>query len=322
MHNALLMKCMVVLLFCLSLLGCQNSPSLEKWRAPSHKVKVLCTTPIIDDIVARIGGERIDHLPLIDYSMDPHSYELVKGDDEKFAMAQIIFYNGLGLEHSASLRAQLQDHPHAVAIGEEIRAQGSTLILQEKGQVDPHIWLDVVLWEKAVDPIVCHLIEIDPEGAEYYTLKQAKVKKELMELDLWIQNQLESIPSEKKYLVTSHDAFNYFARRYLQKEGFWKERFCAPEGLAPDGQLGFQDLERVVTHLQKHKIQTLFSEANVSQDSLKKIVDICREKELSVQISPQSLFSDTLSDAASKTFTYEEMMKHNVMVLHEAWSSP
>jgi manganese/zinc/iron transport system substrate-binding protein len=131
--------------------------------------------------------------------------------------------------------------------------------------------------------------------------------------------------------VTSHDAFNYFTRRYLQQEDSqeesWRDRFCAPEGLAPDGQLGFQDLQRVIDHLQKNHIQILFSESNVSTDSLKKIVDICHEKGLHVEIAPKSLFSDTLSSTGSDTgpasniSTYEEMMKHNVFVLHEAWSS-
>jgi manganese/zinc/iron transport system substrate-binding protein len=321
------MRYLVCFLICLGLLlgffGCQNSPSrLNEWRAPSSRVKVLCTTPIIDDLVSRIGGDRIDHLSLMDRSMDPHSYELVKGDDEKFSVAQLIFFNGLGLEHSASLKSQLQEHPHAVALGDEIYRQDPSLILQDRGQADPHIWLDVSLWEKGVDPIVSHLAKADPEGASYYEMKGSIVKKELLELDLWMQSKLKSIPQEKRYLITSHDAFNYFARRYLEQEGSWKDRFCAPEGLSPDGQLGFQDLQRVIDHLQKNHIRILFPESNVSRDSLNKIVDICREKGFTVEISSHTLFSDTLSDLESKTLTYEEMMKHNTTVLSEAWSLP
>ncbi len=321
------MKNLICFLICLGLLGflagCQGpSSSLEEWRAPSQKVKVLSTTPIIDDLVARIGSERIDHLSLMDSSMDPHTYELVKGDDEKFSVAQVIFCNGLGLEHSGSLTAQLHSHPNVVALGDEIRLKNPSLILQDRGQLDPHIWLDAALWEKSVESIVACLKAADPKGAEYYEAKGAQVKQELLDLDQWIQNKLKSVPPEKRFLVTSHDAFNYFTRRYLEHEGAWKDRFCAPEGLAPDGQLGFHDLERVIDHLQKNSIHTLFSESNVSQDSLKKIVDICREKKLAVQISSESLFSDTLSDSDSKTFTYEEMMKHNATVLYEAWNRP
>lgn len=317
------MKYLLCLLTCLLALGCQNSPSrLEEWRAPSSKVKVLSTTPIIDDLVARIGGDRIDHLSLMDHSMDPHSYELVKGDDEKFAIATIIFYNGLGLEHSGSLKAQLEQHSHAIALGDEIKKENPSAILNHLGQIDPHIWLDVHLWEQTVQPIVTHLCAVDPEGADYYQMKGLQASKELQELDAWIQTTLKSVAPEKRYLVTSHDAFNYFTRRYLEQEGEWKDRFCAPEGLAPDGQLGFQDLQRVIDHLQKNNIRILFSETNVSQDSLKKIADICREKGFHIEISSQSLFSDTLADSSLKPLTYEEMMKHNTSLLYEAWSAP
>lgn len=290
---------------------------MEKWRLPSEKVKVLSTTPIIDDLVTRIGGERIDSLSLMDRSMDPHSYELVKGDDEKFSVAQIVFYNGLGLEHSGGLITQLHSHCHTVALGEEIRLMDSGLILQEKGQIDPHIWLDVSLWKMGVDPIVSHLSAVDPAGAEYYRERGDVVKIELQALDCWIQDKLKSIPHEKRFLVTSHDAFNYFTRRYLEEKGQWKERFCAPEGLAPDGQLGFHDLQRVIDHLQKNNIRVLFPESNVSLDSLRKIVDICREKEIAVAIAPRPLYSDTLS----KSLSYDEMMKHNTSVLYEVWSN-
>ncbi len=317
------MKSIFLFILCFGFFGCQNSSSdLEDWRAPNSKVKVLCTTPIIDDLVARIGGDRIQHLSLMDRSMDPHSYELVKGDDEKFAVAKLVFCNGLGLEHTASLQAKLQEHPHAVALGEKIRKNNPSLILQDQGQVDPHIWLDVDLWKKTIDPIVSHLIAVDPEGKEYYETQGVLVEKELLALDAWIEDKLKSIPQEKRYLVTSHDAFNYFTRRYLGHEGVWKDRFCAPEGLAPDGQLGFRDLQRVIEHLQKNQIRILFSETNVSQDSLKKIADICLEKGIVVTISTQSLYSDTLADSNLNPLTYEEMMKHNALLLYEAWSQP
>ncbi len=315
----------VLALFYLTLLGCQNSSfRLEEWAAPNSqnsKVKVLCTTPIIDDLVSRIGGERIDSLSLMDRTIDPHSYELVKGDDEKFLVAKIVFYNGLGLEHTASLRGKLETHPHAMALGDAIRSQNASFILQNNGQVDPHIWLDVSLWEKAVDPVVAMLSSIDPEGTDYYATQGLQVKKELLKLDAWMEEKLQSIPSEKRYLVTSHDAFNYFARRYLHHENAWKDRFCAPEGLAPDGQISFQDLQRVLDYLQKNQVSILFSEANVSHDSLRKIVDICRLKGMSVQMAPRSLCSDTLADTDAKSLTYEEMMKYNTSLLCEAWKT-
>src|SRR5579871_5638784 len=102
------MKIWVLYSLCLLFLwGCSNStaPSaMDPWVEQNGKLKVLSTTAMIDDVVRQIGRERIDHLPLIMGEIDPHSYELVKGDDEKLSMATLIFFNGLGLEHGASLR--------------------------------------------------------------------------------------------------------------------------------------------------------------------------------------------------------------------------
>src|SRR5277367_6206577 len=106
----------VILSFFLPLLmiGC-SSPS-----ETSGKVRVLSTTAQIHDLVASIGGERVEAKVLIRGDLDPHSYEIVKGDGEKLSSANLIFYNGLGLEHGASLSAYLHTSPKAVAVGEKI----------------------------------------------------------------------------------------------------------------------------------------------------------------------------------------------------------
>ena len=281
-------------------------------------MKVLSTTPIIDDLVSRIGGDRIDHLSLMGPFIDPHSYELVKGDDEKFSTAQVVFCNGLGLEHSGSLKTLLGSHSQVITLGDTIQKEKPLLILRDRGEIDPHIWLDVSLWKEAVDPIVIALSQIDPEGRELYEARGANTKEMLGALDMWIYAKLHAVPAEKRHLVTSHDAFNYFARRYLHDEEVeaWQERFCAPEGLAPDGQLGFHDLQRVVSYVQTHRVSTLFPEANVSRDSLIKIREILHHIGYKAEIASSLLLSDTFSQEAS---SYEAMMEHNTKLLCEAW---
>ena len=255
--------CLFLLLACA---GCQNSPSkLDEWVEPNHRIKVLSTTSMIDTIVSQIGREKIDHLALIEGAMDPHSYEIVKGDAEKLSYAQVIFYNGLGLEHGASLRHQLQQHPKAVALGDRIREKNPGAILVEKGQVDPHIWLDISLWAEIIDPIVQALSEIDPQNSNFYRDNGQQVRESLLTLDASLFQKIQTIPPEKRYLVTSHDAFNYFTRRYLTLGTDWRDRFCAPEGLAPDGQLSCQDIQKVINYLTEHRVNVIFPESNVSK---------------------------------------------------------
>lgn len=306
--------CLFLLLACA---GCQNSPSkLDEWIAPNHRIKVLSTTSMIDDIVSQVGREKIDHLALIEGAMDPHSYEIVKGDAEKLSYAQIIFYNGLGLEHGASLRHQIQQHPKAVALGDWIREKNPDAILVEQGQVDPHIWLDISLWAEIIDPIVQALSEIDPQNSNYYQANGQQVRESLLTLDASLFQKIQMISPEKRYLVTSHDAFNYFTRRYLIEGTDWKDRFCAPEGLAPDGQLSCQDIQKVINYLTQHRVHVIFTESNVSKDSLKKILSVCKEKGIQVHIAKEAVDSDTLGTSG----TYQSMMEHNINVLYEAWN--
>ncbi len=310
-----------LLLICLLGVGCsQGDHTLDKWMQPDSKIKVLSTTAIIDDVVGKIGQDRIAHMSLITGDVDPHSYELVKGDDEKISQATLIFCHGLGLEHGASLRTKL-DHKEGVTyLGDYVRGQNPEAILMKDGQVDPHIWMDVLLWTSVIEPVVEELSKKDPEGASFYQHNGELLKEEMLQVHEKIISQITSIPPEKKYLVTSHDAFNYFTHRYLaQGEENWNERAKAPEGLAPDGQLSCFDIQQIVDHLCAYQISVVFPESNVSKDSLKKIVAACLEKGLSIKIASGHLHADALGPTGSDADTYLKMMQHNVSLLVDEW---
>lgn len=311
----------LLLLLVLCSIGCEKKSNLlEQWIQSNNKIKVLSTTTIIDDLVGQIGGDHIDHIPLIQGDIDPHSYELVKGDDEKLSYAQIIFYNGLGLEHGASLRYRLENNPQAYSLGGFIHEKYPDLILYENNQIDPHIWLDLSLWTTTIELIVEKLILIDPVHQEDYQKNGQRVKETLLKLDQNLQNRLDKIAPEKKYLVTSHSAFNYFARRYLSKQDSnWKDHVCSPEGIAPDGQLSCHDIQTVVDYIKKNHIETLFCESNVGKDSLNKVVSVCLEQGLKIRIYEACLYSDTLGGYGSNYETYYKMMEHNVTILCKAW---
>src|ERR1700722_8944557 len=126
-----MMKRLAIILLILSVLmqSCGGSSNDEKsqenlrqWMDPNGKIKVLSTTAMIDDIVKQIGGERVDSITLISGLLDPHSYQLVKGDDEKLMKADIIFCNGVGLEHGPSLRNFLENSPKAICLGDKVRS--------------------------------------------------------------------------------------------------------------------------------------------------------------------------------------------------------
>ncbi|HSW87301.1 MAG TPA: zinc ABC transporter substrate-binding protein [Rhabdochlamydiaceae bacterium] len=325
------MKLMYMLLLCcIGMFGCSKSSSkpqaseFESWMQANGKIKILCTTAMIDDLVGQIGKSRIDHLTLIVGEIDPHSYELVKGDDEKLSYAHLVFCNGLGLEHGASLRSWLEAQPNVVALGNEIQKICPEEILMVGGQRDPHIWMDMSLWAKAIDPIVEALSKSDPEYSEFYKKNGDDLRRQIVHIDQEILDRLQGISPDKRFLVTSHDAFNYFARRYLATPAErgsceWKKRFAAPEGLAPDGQLSAADIQKIIQFLCSENIGVVFPESNVSRDSLKKIVNACHEKGLAVKISQEALYGDAMGSKESDAGTYFQVMVHNAEALAKEW---
>jgi len=300
--------------------GQNDGPSVRGWMENDGKVKVLSTTAFIDDLVGRVGQDRIRHLALIQGDLDPHSYELVKGDDEKFIRSHVVFSNGLGLEHGASLRYQIQRHPDHVSLGDLIYKKKPEAIILRQGQFDPHIWMDVSLWADAVDPIVETLSRLDPSNAAFFAENGAALKEEMARTHADLKRSLSQIPNEKRFLVTSHDAFNYFARGYLSEgENDPAPRFKAPEGLAPDGQLSSQDIQMIIGHLCRYRVGVVFPESNVSKDSLKKIASACKEKGLDVKIASSSLHADALGTKGSDAGDYLQMMRRNGQVLVDEW---
>lgn len=298
----------------------QRQTQVSQWMVPNGKVKVLCTTAMCADLVQEIGGDLIDCLALIQGESDPHSYQLVKGDDEKFARANLIFYNGLGLEHGASLAALLQSNSNAYALGEYVRKERPESIVMINGSIDPHIWMDVSLWKETIPYIVEVLSKVMPQRSEQLLGRGNVLSSKLAQLHAEIHGRIGSIPEDARYLVTSHEAFNYFARAYLCTKSelatdAWKERVMAPEGLAPDSQLSTADIQRLVDHIVQFKIATLFAEANVSQDSLKKMVDSCAKKGFVTAIDPKPLYADSMGPAGSSADSYINMMRYDSQVV-------
>lgn len=295
--------------------------SLEAWIKPSNQLKILSTTAMIDDLVKEIGQEHVLHKVLIQGELDPHSYELVKGDLEKIHAADAIFFNGLGLEHGASLHALLHENKKAIGLGDRLLKESESHLIYLDGQVDPHVWMDVLLFAKFIEPIVEQLSFLDPEHEKEFRHRGELLYTKLMALDEALYKKMHSISKEKRYLITSHDAFFYFTKRYLAEVGEgeeWKDRFAAPEGLAPDGQISPQDIQAMINHAQKYRIRAIFPESNLNQDSVKKIVTVLNKRGVRAFLNKEPLYGDTMGEKGSGAESYLQMMEHNASVIEKA----
>lgn len=316
-YKTFLFYFLFLVLFC----SCTSNPNrspLSSWFEPTGKIKILSTTAMIDDLVGEIGKEKVDHLPLIVGEIDPHSYELVKGDDEKIKFATLIIANGLNLEHGASLRYQLKKHSNVLFLGDEIEKTYPEKILIVNGERDPHLWTDISIWAEGIDSIVTALGEQDPENLSYYQKNGEELRDKFLDAHRKIQQSMREIPSSKRYLVTSHDAFHYFTRAYLSDdEKNWQDRCNAPEGLAPEGQLSCKDIQKVVDYLNRYDIEVIFPESNVSPAALNKIISSSNR---SVRISKYPLYGDAMGKPGTDADNYLRMVQHNAKVLKEEWS--
>lgn len=272
---------------------------------------------MIDDLVKQVGGEYIDTDTLIKGELDPHSYQLVKGDDEKFAFADLIFYNGLGLEHGPSLQQRLLNDKKVIPLGNLIMQEDKALILHHDRQLDPHIWMDVALWAKTVPYIVEALSTKDPSHADEYRKNGTKLIDSMRQANKEIKQELQTIPSSKRYLVTTHDAFSYFTRAYLAEEGEidWQLRCAAPEGLAPESQISTTDIQLIIDHLKRYNIHVIFPESNVNKDSIRKVVQAGNEKGLTIRIADIQLYADAMGKPGSDGDSYLKMMRHNAKAI-------
>ncbi|MDF2577282.1 MAG: ABC-type transporter, substrate-binding lipoprotein [Chlamydiales bacterium] len=312
----------IFFLFILAACSANDFSKIQRhsWEDDPTKLKVLCTIEMISDIVRQIGGEHVDVLTLVKGDLNPHTYEFVKGDSEKFAEAELLFCNGLGLEHHPSVAQQLSTHPYAIALGNLILSATPDKILYVDGQPDPHIWMDIALWKEIIPHIVKALSEKDNMNQGFYKERGANLLKEFELEHQKVYALLQEIPEEKRYLVSSHDAFNYFTRSYLSTEeefktNLWKKRCISPEGLAPDSQISPLDIQNIIDHLVKYSIKVLFTESNVSKDSIRKILDAGNQKGLNIVIATEPLYADAIGPEGSSGDSYLKMLHHNATTI-------
>jgi ABC-type Zn uptake system ZnuABC Zn-binding protein ZnuA len=269
---------------------------------------ILATTAFLADITRNVAGDRARVDSLLPVDADPHGYQLTPADVAKVTDSTVLIQNGL--EYERFLGTVLEN-----AGGEHLVITATNGLIPRsvaeagQGSGDPHMWLDPNLVITYVENIRDGLIQADPEGAATYTVNASAYIVQLQELDAWITEQVASIPSERRLLVTNHEALGYFAERY-----------------------GFTIVGTV--------IPSLSTGASTSARSLAEIIDLIKfsgapaiflgdveNPDLANQIAAETgvtvvadLHLESLTEGAPAA-TYIEMMQYNVARIVEALQS-
>ena len=197
----------MALLASVLLTACQED---EVKEGETPKVKVAASLAIFADFVRQVGGDRLDVSTVIPAGADPHTYEPPPGRVARLTEADLVIVNGLGLE--AALQDVIEENtPSSTPIIE--LSQGLS-VTNDDQSANPHLWLDVQNAIAYVELIRDALVEIDPASAESYRANADSYLAELRALDEEVAAAIDSIPSDRRKLVTFHDAFPYLAQRY------------------------------------------------------------------------------------------------------------
>ena len=265
----------------------------------AETIPVVASFSIIADMAQKVGGPRVQVTSLIPYATDPHIFQPSPQDAKLLHLATLIFVNGLGLEGSIErLIASTGQNKKRVVLSTKIKP----LRLVENGQdhgLDPHAWHDVANARLYVEAIRDALVIADPQGREDYIARSQAYLDELNTLDSEIRQGLASIPSERRVIVTNHDAFGYFARAY-------QITMLAPQGVSTETEPSARDIARVIKQIRTQKIPAVFLE-NVTDPRLMNQI----AQETGAKIG-NSLFTDSLSVENGPAHTYIDMMRANL----------
>jgi zinc/manganese transport system substrate-binding protein len=274
---------------------------------------VVASFSILGDLTQRVGGEHVQVYTLVGPLADAHVYQSTPADVKMLARARLVVVNGLGFEGWIDRLMQSSGYRGPIVVA----SKGVKLLDKEAGpggqhrghdhaaDVDPHAWQDLAQARHYVDNIAAALAQVDPANEAAYQANAAALKQEIDTLDAEIRASLSRLPAERRVVVSSHDAFGYFARAY----GI---RFLAPVGVSTDAQPSAAAVAAIIRQIRQEKIPAMFIE-NVS------------DRRLLERISAESgariggiLYSDSLSTAGTAAASYLGMMRENAKTLAAA----
>lgn len=256
-----LVSSIIAAIFLLSTVGCATSSQSANVgnKSESKKPLLYATFFPVADLSKQIVGDKMEVKSVISGSQEPHDFELQTAQRAELSKADLIVYNGAGME---SFISDLRE-----AIGKDEKfldlSQGLTLLKNKDAArtdntaINPHTWLSVKNAQIELQAIYEKVSAIDPDNASYYRENLKKSQEKFQALDKKFQQEIAKIPAEKRYFVASHAAFNYLADDYGLKQ-------VAVTGISPEDEPSANQLATIAEFVKKHQISTIFFEGKAT----------------------------------------------------------
>ena len=278
----------------------------------TERLTVVCTTTMIADLARNLVGDHAQVIGIMKTGEDPHVYDVRPRDAQMIADADVVLMNGLHLEstleHIIENNAEGAVVAH-LAVDERIKTLGSE---STEGAPDPHCWFNIDYFKVYAERARDALIEADPDNAEAYRQRAADYLAELDVLQAYVVEQLNTIPRERRVIVTSHDAFQYFGARYGVE-------VLAVIGISTEQQPRPQDIAALEAQVTERGVRALFIETSVSR-TLNDIVTKVADR--SGAAVGGTLYSDSLGEPGTAAGTYLGMVRQNTDLIVKALAQP
>ncbi|HEY1154143.1 MAG TPA: metal ABC transporter substrate-binding protein [Pseudolabrys sp.] len=273
----------------------------------SDKVNVVATFSILADFVRNVGGDRVEVTALVGPGADAHVYTPSPSDAKKIAAAKLVVVNGLGLEGWLPRLVKSSGGTATMLVA----STGITPLRPGGGhhaEADPHAWQSVANAKIYVGNIRDALMTADPDGAATYRSNAEQYLARLDALDREVREAVAQIPPERRKVISSHEAFGYFAAAY-------GVAFVAPQGVSTESEPSARDLATIIRQIRKENIPAVFLE-NISDPRLVERI----AAETGARIGG-TLYSDSLTGEKGDAPTYIDMVRHNIRAVSSALKS-
>lgn len=289
--------------------------------AQAAKPVVVTTTTMVTDMVRSVGGEEVTVVPLMGPGVDPHLYKPSARDIAQLRQANVILYSGLMLEgRMADVFSQMaRKGARVYAVTEQLNEADLLEPPEFEGHWDPHVWFDPRMWANCIAVVVQALADVDPVHAQLYAERGATLAEEYLALEAWAQERFAELPEERRILITSHDAFNYFGRAFgLSVVGV--------QGISTSTEAGLADVSGTVDYIRDNQVPAIFIESSVPPTTIERI-----SQDSGARVGGE-LFSDAMGTPGHlesgpdgvryDVGTYPGMFQHNVNTVVEALKQP
>ena len=309
------MKKIISLLLVIPMLftiGC--SKENESDQNSEGKIKIYTSIYPVYDFVKKVGGDKVDVTNLVPAGTEPHDWEVSTSDIVNLEKADMLIYNGAGIENWTDKVINTLDNKDIVYIktseGLDIHkvSEEDSHSHEEDGHshgsYDPHTWLSIKNAKKEMENIKDALVKYDPDNAKYYEDNYEEYAKKFDELDKKYSDTLG--PIENKTIIVAHEAFGYLCSDYdINQEGI--------EGLTPDSEPDPARMSEIIKFAKENNVKTIFFEELVSPKVAETIA-----KEIDAKTEVLNPLEGLTEEQINNGEDYFTVMERNLEVLYES----